>query len=102
VDFQFGDHNLRGLEQNPETGSRWPQLARQGKKSCSFFINGAASPLSLMAECSFMGIMPDHLITSVPLAARRVVRTIAVASGQRESATNKCLSTVRTPKNGNV
>ena len=43
----------------------------------------------------------DHLIISVPLAARRVVRTIAVASGQCESATNKCLSTVRTPKNGN-
>ena len=25
-------HELRGLEQNPETASRWAQLARQGKK----------------------------------------------------------------------
>jgi hypothetical protein len=32
VDFQFEGHELRGLEQNPETGSRWAQLARQGKK----------------------------------------------------------------------
>jgi hypothetical protein len=32
VDFEFEDHQLRGLEQNPETASRWAQLARQGKK----------------------------------------------------------------------
>ncbi len=32
VDFQFEGHKLRGLEQNPETGSRWAGLARQGKK----------------------------------------------------------------------
>lgn len=32
VDFEFEGHELRGLEQNPETASRWAQLARQGKK----------------------------------------------------------------------
>jgi hypothetical protein len=36
VDFQFEGHELRGLEQNPETGSRWAQLARQGKKVMQF------------------------------------------------------------------
>ena len=36
VDFQFEGHGLRGLEQNPETGSRWAQLARQGKKVMQF------------------------------------------------------------------
>ena len=36
VDFQFEGHQLRGLEQNPETASRWAQLAPQGRKSCSF------------------------------------------------------------------
>jgi hypothetical protein len=36
VDVQFGGHELRGLEQNPETGSRWAQLARQGKKVMQF------------------------------------------------------------------
>jgi hypothetical protein len=36
VDFQFEGHKLRGLEQNPKTGSRWAQLARQGKKVMQF------------------------------------------------------------------
>lgn len=36
VDFQFEGHELRGLEQNPETGSRWAALARQGKKVMQF------------------------------------------------------------------
>ena len=36
VDFCFDGHELRGLEQNPETGSRWAQLARQGKKVMQF------------------------------------------------------------------
>ncbi len=36
VDFEFEGQNLRGLEQNPETASRWAQLARQGKKVMQF------------------------------------------------------------------
>ena len=36
VDFQFEGQELRGLEQNPETGSRWAGLARQGKKIMQF------------------------------------------------------------------
>ena len=36
VDFQFEGHEMRGLEQNPETASRWAQLARQGKKIMQF------------------------------------------------------------------
>lgn len=36
VDFQFGRLELRGLQQNPETASRWAQLARQGKKVMQF------------------------------------------------------------------
>lgn len=34
--FQFDGYQLRGLEQNPETASRWAQLARQGKKVMQF------------------------------------------------------------------
>jgi hypothetical protein len=36
VDFKFEGKELRGLEQNPETRSRWAQLARQGKKVMQF------------------------------------------------------------------
>src|SRR5690349_15842136 len=36
VDFEFDGHQLRGLEQNPDTASRWAQLSRQGKKVMQF------------------------------------------------------------------
>ena len=36
VDFEVGKHELRGLEQNPTTGSRWARLARSGKKVMQF------------------------------------------------------------------
>lgn len=36
VDFDFEGENLRGIEQNPETKSRWAQLARDGKKVMQF------------------------------------------------------------------
>jgi hypothetical protein len=32
VNFRFEEQTLRGLEQNPNTNSRWAQLAREGKK----------------------------------------------------------------------
>jgi hypothetical protein len=32
VDFRFEEQKLRGLEQNPNTNSRWAQLAREGKE----------------------------------------------------------------------
>ena len=40
VDFIFDDRNLRGLEQNPETKSRWAAMARSGKKVMQFLENG--------------------------------------------------------------
>jgi hypothetical protein len=32
VDFVFDGNEIRGLEQNPQTKSRWAQMARSGKK----------------------------------------------------------------------
>jgi hypothetical protein len=40
VDFEFEGVSYRGLEQNPETASRWAQLARQGAKVMQFLSNG--------------------------------------------------------------
>jgi len=40
VDFQFEGHELRGLEQNPDTKSRWAVMARQGKKVMQFLEGG--------------------------------------------------------------
>src|SRR5712692_7822858 len=40
VDFTLDGHEIRGLEQNPETKSRWAQLARSGKKVMQFLSEG--------------------------------------------------------------
>jgi len=40
VDFVFDGNEIRGLEQNPDTKSRWAQLARAGKKVMQFLSEG--------------------------------------------------------------
>ena len=40
VDFIFNGNEIRGLEQNPETNSRWAQMARAGKKVMQFLSGG--------------------------------------------------------------
>jgi hypothetical protein len=40
VDFTCEDEQLRGLEQNPDTNSRWAQMAREGKKVMQFLSKG--------------------------------------------------------------
>jgi hypothetical protein len=40
VDFQFAGKDLRGLEQNPDTKSRWAAMARNGKKVMQFLEGG--------------------------------------------------------------
>jgi hypothetical protein len=41
VDFRFEDRELRGLEQNPDTRSRWAKMAREGKKVMQFLEAGS-------------------------------------------------------------
>jgi hypothetical protein len=40
VDFVLDGNEIRGLEQNPDTKSRWAMLARSGKKVMQFFSEG--------------------------------------------------------------
>jgi hypothetical protein len=40
VDFVLDGNEIRGLEQNPDTKSRWAQLARSGKKVMQFLNEG--------------------------------------------------------------
>jgi hypothetical protein len=40
VDFVVDGKDIRGLEQNPNTKSRWAQLARSGKKVMQFLQHG--------------------------------------------------------------
>jgi hypothetical protein len=40
IDFRFNGRDLRGLEQNPDTKSRWAKMAREGKKVMQFLEDG--------------------------------------------------------------
>src|SRR5437764_10121092 len=40
IDFQFDGKELRGLEQNPDTKSRWAAMARNGKQVMKFLEGG--------------------------------------------------------------
>lgn len=40
VDFLFEGKEIRGLEQNPDTKSRWAAMARTGKKVMQFLGEG--------------------------------------------------------------
>jgi hypothetical protein len=40
IDFQFDGKDLRGLEQNPDTKSRWAAMARSGKSVMQFLEGG--------------------------------------------------------------
>jgi hypothetical protein len=40
IDFRFENRDLRGLEQNPNTKSRWAKLARDGKQVMQFLEHG--------------------------------------------------------------
>jgi hypothetical protein len=40
IDFRFEGRELRGLEQNPDTKSRWAKMAREGKKVMQFLEGG--------------------------------------------------------------
>ena len=55
VDFQFGGHKLRGLEQNPETVSRWAQLARQGKTVMQFLEQRRYIAVVVEGQVQFYG-----------------------------------------------
>jgi hypothetical protein len=40
IDFRFEGKDLRGLEQNPDTKSRWAAMATDGKKVMQFLEGG--------------------------------------------------------------
>ena len=40
MDFIFEGNEIRGLEQNPQTKSRWAEMARSGKKVMQFLSEG--------------------------------------------------------------
>src|SRR6266436_8162482 len=58
VDFMLDGHEIRGLEQNPETKSRWAQMARSGKKVMQFLSEGRYVANVVDGKVNFYGRGP--------------------------------------------
>src|SRR5690349_18206664 len=55
VDFVLDGNEIRGLEQNPDTKSRWAQLARSGKKVMQFLDEGSYVANVVDGKVNFYG-----------------------------------------------
>ena len=55
VDFKFEGSEIRGLEQNPQTKSRWAQMARAGKKVMQFLSEGRYVANAVDGKVTFYG-----------------------------------------------
>jgi hypothetical protein len=55
VDFMFDGNEIRGLEQNPETKSRWAVLTRAGKKVMQFLSEGRYVAVVVDGKVTFYG-----------------------------------------------
>jgi hypothetical protein len=62
VDFEFEGQRLRGLEQNPKTGSRWAQLAREGKKIMQFLSDRRYIANVVDGQVEFYGRGSDRIL----------------------------------------
>ena len=55
IEFPFEGRELRGIEQNPKTKSRWAQLARAGKKVMQFLEAGRYVAVVVNGKVIFYG-----------------------------------------------
>jgi hypothetical protein len=90
VDFVFDGNEIRGLEQNPDTKSRWAQMARSGKKVMRF-----------LSEGRYMANVVDGKVTPPGSATRRsknrwrrLFWLRQIRHGKAESLANNRLSRV--------
>ena len=60
VDFVFEGKEIRGLEQNPQTKSRWAQLARSGKRVMQFLSEGRYVAVAVDGRVTFYGGRPGR------------------------------------------
>jgi len=61
VDFRFEGHELRGLEQNPQTSSRWARLASEGKQVMQFLSGRRYIAVVVDGKVQFYGAVElDH------------------------------------------
>jgi hypothetical protein len=60
VDFIFRGESLRGLEQNPQTASRWAKLAREGARVMQFLSSGRYVAVVVDGKVTTYGGLKRH------------------------------------------
>jgi hypothetical protein len=70
VDFAVGEQKLRGLEQSPETRSKWAAMARAGQKVMQFLSGGL-----------YIGNVADGNLTLYRKAAPREKKAAGASAG---------------------
>jgi hypothetical protein len=60
VDFTFEGNQIRGLEQNSQTKSRWAQMARSGKKVMQFLSEGRYVANVVDGKMTFYGAQNEN------------------------------------------
>jgi hypothetical protein len=63
VDFQFEGKDIRGLEQNPDTKSRWAQQARASKRVMQFLGDAGYLAVAVDGQVHFYGKRAYNLRT---------------------------------------
>jgi hypothetical protein len=58
VAFPFEGKEIRGLEQNPQTKSRWAAMAREGKKVMQFLVEGPYVTNVVDGKVTLYGLRP--------------------------------------------
>jgi hypothetical protein len=56
VDFRLDGTEISGLEQNPNTKSRWAAMAREGKKVMQFVVDGRYVAVVADGELTLYGV----------------------------------------------
>ena len=70
VDFVVGPQSLRGLEQSPETRSKWAAMARDGQKVMQFLSSGR-----------YIGNVADGKLTLYRKSVRREKKAAGADAG---------------------
>jgi hypothetical protein len=69
VDFFFEGHDVRGVEQSPDTNNRWARLVRSGKKVMQFLRDGR-----------YVASVVDGKIAALAVGSRNASATTKVGS----------------------
>jgi hypothetical protein len=75
VDFAVGEQKMRGLEQSPETRSKWAAMARDGQKVMQFLSRGL-----------YIGNVADGNLTMYREAAPREKKAASASAAKTRPA----------------